>query len=200
MNTQRQAYKALKVLPDLTTAPKISRRSFGSRLDQLWQSFTRRDQQRGWKTIAPALFCSHRVSVIIHRLTAVDPWDQPFDSRSDFCIWLNINNSLGGVVGLSSDNTQPDWQSNQITLKNPQPNYIAPIVINVIRTSDASDANSVDMAETQRIELSYNLETGLVRGSGIIGRQGQPIFHVSSLEPDNHFHRIGIWFSVHHQL
>lgn len=142
---------------------------------------------------------THHVSVIIHRLTAVDPWGQPFDDGSDFCVWLNINNALGGVVGLSSDGTQPNWQSSQIIIKHPKPDYIAPIVISVIRTDDSSNAKSVDIAETQRIELAYNLETELIIGSGVIARQGEKIFHVSPANPDNHFNRIGIWFSVQHQ-
>ncbi|MCG8368237.1 MAG: hypothetical protein MJA27_33510 [Pseudanabaenales cyanobacterium] len=149
---------------------------------------------------APSTIGAHLVSVIIYQLAAVDPWDQPYDDESDVCVWLNINNALGGVVNLASDGAQPHWQSSQIRIKNPQPGYIAPIVINIIRTDDSSDANSVDIAETQRIELSYNLETGLIMGlDGIIGRQGEPIFYVSPFNPDNHLNRLGVWFSVQHQ-
>lgn len=199
MNTQLKADKDLELTPGSVPQPKVTSLSLGSRLDTLWKAFTGVEPLRGRKPIAPKTNNTHHLSIIIHRLTAVDPWDQCFDHETDFCVWLTINDALGGVVGVSSDGDPPHWQSNQIMIKNPLPGRQVPIAISIIRTDDSSDANSVDIAETQRIELSYNLETGMIMGSGVIGRQGRPIFHVSPFNLDDPFNRLGVWFSVRHQ-
>ena len=100
---------------------------------------------------------------------------------------------------LSGGGDPPHWQSSRIPILDPQPGYQAPIVISIIRTDDSSDANSVDIAETRRIELFYNLETRLVKGSGVIGLPWRPIFHLSPFNLDNPCNRLGVWFSVQHQ-
>ena len=198
MNTQSKTYQELELIPDSALGPKATRLSFVSRLDTLWKSLTGNNQGKGKKIINRTTNRTHHISVVIHRITAVDPWDQPFEHDCNFCVWLNINHSLGGVAGISGNSASPHWQSSQITIKNPQVGYQTPIVISIIRTDDSSDANSVDIAETQRIELSYNLKTEMIMGSGAIGRQGRPIFHVSPFNPENPFNRLGVWFSVQH--
>ncbi|MDJ0702295.1 MAG: hypothetical protein QNJ46_03360 [Leptolyngbyaceae cyanobacterium MO_188.B28] len=199
MNSQLKTYQDLELIPDSDLEPQTTRSSFISRLDTLWKSLTGNYRGTGKRTLPPVTHRTHYLSVIIHRLTAVDPWDQPFEHDCNFCVWLNINDALGGVAGIEGDGDPPHWQSSRITIKNPPPNYQAPIVISLIRTDDSSDAKSIDIAETQRIELAYNLETEMVMGSGVIGRQGRPMFYVSPFNPDKPFNRIGVWFSVRHQ-
>ena len=199
MNMQLKTYKELELIPDSELETQTNRLPFISQLDTLWKSLTGKGQGKSKKTIPLTTNQAHHVSVIIHRLTAVDPWEQPFEHDCNFCVWLNINHSLGGVAGIAGDADPPHWQSSRITIQNPPPNYQTPIVISLIRTDDASDATSVDITDTQRIELSYNLETEIVLGSGVIGRQGRPMFYVSPLNPDKPFNRLGVWFSVRHQ-
>ncbi|WP_346290298.1 hypothetical protein [Sphaerothrix gracilis] len=134
----------------------------------------------------------HQVSLRVHQIATLDCDHQPLTEPAEYRLQVSINHLAAGVVILACtpNDCHTSWQSSPVLLT-PQTSVPFPIEIHLTRTGLTANCSA---PEYSQIQLLCDLQTGWVRGTGMLARLGDRVFY-SDLSLAKTVH-IGLWFSV----
>jgi len=134
------------------------------------------------------------VTVTVHRVKDVDGIDDISNfftgSEADYFTRISINGQSWQSPQIKDEeDISPNWQFSQNVTA-----FTVPIVINLLDSDPFTDqqADINPLLGKEQLELTYNLLTGEIGGSGVSGTRGQEIY-VRGQGGDE---RADIWFSI----